>query len=591
MSPIRGALPPHTPSGMASYSSATVSYAPGSVQRTTLGHRAMLLSWRCDPDALRSLLPEPLEPAQAPGAAYLMVGETQALRSPELTRTMPVHLLGWTEARILIPCRLGELEGAFAWVSYRTADGDAGIEHGLYEGLLVKGATFSLSFPFRGQPLNREIAAGSVARAIATRFDQRILDASFTAAVPAADAARASAFTRFERQFGIRYMPDWGNPSGPPLVHDLVVWEPEELTVADAWSGEGRVRFDPSADDELALLAPLEMGESHYAHLTYRLGPGTCRRVHDYLAAPAASSAPMGAERNGASPPFSPSGRTAMAASTPMGTRPGQAGHMGILTFFRVDRANVESLLPPPLEPVADSDVVSLFLNQTQSGLNRHQPPGDDSLAFLADVSPHHMNWHEAFVKIPASLNGRRMYLFTFLHVDVDFKIVQGIYNGFVAKLARFRTLYPMEGHPGNEAMEPGRVARAVVSRHDQRLITLSFEAQAECSADERTRIVPWENWTRNCGVRAFPDYARPGAPPLVHQLVLWDMQAGEYARAWRGRAELAFGGSEYDELSLLAPLEMLESYFVHYQYRSRPGLLEVVHDYVADPIPGLFAP
>jgi hypothetical protein len=551
----------------------------------------MLLRWRAQPESVSGLLPSPLEHDGEPGTVYLLLCETQSIRTPQFMRTAPPHLMGWSEARFLIPCRLGDIRAGFAWLTYKTADYDAGVEHGLYEGLPVKGARFSSTFPFRGQPLNRELREGSVVRMLASRFDQRIIDASLTATERVDDqlAFMERDLPWLIHQIGVRYMPDWGNPDGPPLVHDLVLWDAEDADVPYVWAGDAHLDLVESPDDEVSLLTPTHMLTSHYAHITYRVGPGTCRRIHDYLEPQGAAS--IGSVLRGASPPFTPSGRTAIAASTPMGSRPGQAGHMGILAFFRVDRANVESLLPPPLEPVHDSDIVSIFLNQTQSGLNRHWPDDDESMAFVAHLSPHHVNWHEAFVKIPASIEGRRVYLFTFLHVDVEFKIVQGIYNGFVAKLASFRTLYPMEGHPWNDTMGAGRIAKAVVSRHDQRLITLSFEAEDEVSESGRRKIVPWENWTRNCGIRAFPDYARPGGAPLVHQLVMWDMQGGEYARAWRGRAELAFGGSEYDELSLLAPLETLESYFVHYQYRSRPGLLEVLHDYVAQPLPGVFVP
>src|SRR5262249_4015667 len=140
----------------------------------------------------------------------------------------------------------------------------------------------------------------------------------------------------------------------------------------------------------------------------------------------------MGDHLRGVSPPFTESGGTAFMKSTNMGgkqgTELGQAGHSGILAIIRCDYDNVASLLPPPPEPVPHTTVVGLFVNQTQSGVNRHRPPGEEGLDFLTRLSPHHVNWHEAFFKIPCKVNGTKAVLFTNLYVDVDYKIVQGIY-------------------------------------------------------------------------------------------------------------------------------------------------------------------
>jgi hypothetical protein len=47
----------------------------------------------------------------------------------------------------------------------------------------------------------------------------------------------------------------------------------------------------------------------------------------------------------------------------------------------------------------------------------------------------------------------------------------------------------------------------------------------------------------------------------------------------------VSFGDSEWDELYLFEPVEMLESFFVHYEYQSGIAVRRVLHDYLADPI------
>jgi hypothetical protein len=45
----------------------------------------------------------------------------------------------------------------------------------------------------------------------------------------------------------------------------------------------------------------------------------------------------------------------------------------------------------------------------------------------------------------------------------------------------------------------------------------------------------------------------------------------------------VVFGPSDYEELTLLAPIEIIRSYFVHYQYRAGAGVCSVLHDYRVD--------
>src|SRR5262245_29452254 len=110
----------------------------------------------------------------------------------------------------------------------------------------------------------------------------------------------------------------------------------------------------------------------------------------------------MGPHLRGASPPFTPSGKAALARSLTSYAEDSQelfqAGHRGILARWRADRRNAESLLPAPLEPVDHTDEIYLFLNQTQTGKSRE---------FILTESPWLMNWHEALFMIPCSFEGK----------------------------------------------------------------------------------------------------------------------------------------------------------------------------------------
>jgi hypothetical protein len=123
------------------------------------------------------------------------------------------------------------------------------------------------------------------------------------------------------------------------------------------------------------------------------------------------------------------------------------------------------------------------------------------------------------------------------------------------------------------------------VARLDERVVTARFTAERELTAEEIAGEFDLDELLNSVGLRYWPDFTNPGGPPLVHDLVLWDMGAGRIPRAWIGEGEVSLSDSDYEELHLLRPLEMLPSYFIYLEYQAGAGICRVLHDYVADPI------
>jgi hypothetical protein len=435
---------------------------------------------------------------------------------------------------------------------------------------------------------------GGVAHMSVARFDQRLITATFKAAVELdpRDALERVDPGRLLNWVGIRYMPDWATPGGQPLVDDLVLWDMADRVASRAWAGSATLVLGDTPDDELGLIAPVELLDSYYVHLAYRVGPGCCALLHDYRAsgdhADPRVAAATGTRLRGSSPPFTESGTSALCRSTDLGGAAGkqlaQAGHAGIFALFRADRERVESLLPWPLEPNDASDIVLMFANQTQTGINLFRED-DHGLDVLARLSPHHITWHEVLFKLYCSYRGQRGMFFPFQYKDRDHSVALGLYDGLVTKLGRIDETYPMEGQPLNDVMAPGRIATLSVARHNERIITVRFEAERELPATQvMQRLDLTGEWTNIYGLRYFPDYTRPDHPPLVHDLIIWDMASAALARAWSGTVEVTFGSSDYEELYLLEPLELLESYFVYYEYQAGPGVCRQLHNYLDAP-------
>jgi acetoacetate decarboxylase len=574
---LKGESAPFTAAGKSGMAVSQVSYDNNSAELNHVGHRGLVVTWQTAPAKASALLPTPLEADQDTARVCLVVTECQSARSPQFLFEEHPEVVGWFEASLLIPCSYEGLQGVFCWVRY--VDVDHCVLLGLYQGLPTKRATFAATFPFVGQPQNRDMTVGNVAAATASRFDAELFSASFECTGELQTGRMSGYFDRLHRQFGVRYMPDWMTPGGAPLVDDLIMWEFDRWTVHRGWTGTAHARVSGAEDEELALIEPERVDESYYVEFDYLDGPGMCRSLCDYRRDGGERASAAGTALRGASPPFTPSGMAALGRSTDLGgdegDELGQAGHVGIYLNWRVDPEKVAQLIPWPLEVTDDSERVWLFMNQTQSGINRHNREGSQTRGWLAELRPHHVNWHEAMFRIPCAYKGELGYLLYVQYKDRDHSIYLGAYDGFTTKLADFRLTFPMTGQPFNREMAPGATARIVLSRLNERIMTAEFTAVRELPENEIER-----GDINILGMRHFPDYTARGKQPLVHDIVNWHMVKRSYSRAWVGDASITFGESRYEELYLLEPIEMLPSLFVYLEYQGGPGTAGVVHDY-----------
>ena len=596
---LRGTSPPFTPTGLGSHAA---SFAPANAESSfeqRERHRGLLVPIQVDPAKALELLPEPLEANDHTATAFVLLSEVQRAEPTDALVESSPQVVNWHQAAFLIPCSVGGTRAAFVWNQYTEIEHDAGILLGIYRGVVGKAAEFSKIFPFAGQPLNRSIGEGAVTRMLVSRMGERLVSCTFRAQ-QVADGDALAAELRSSGLFnpiGVRFFPDWSNPGGPPLVHDLVSWDvAESAAVREAWLGEADLQIEAAPDEELSLLEPTATLPAHFVNLELTHRASQAQVVHAYVERTIESGrvsaqvrSEMGRGLTGVSPPFTRAGRAAFARSTDLGgdEKEGegvQAGHVGLLLRWRANRANAEAFVPAPLEAAPNTDEIYLFLNQTQTGLNIHQAGGQRGLEHLERLNPSHVNWHEALFMIPCLCDGERGVFVTHLYKDIDHGVVLGVYDGFATKLATFHETFPFPA-VGQSVGSAGS-ASMVVSRLDQRLVTASFVAERELTEAEIAEEIEIDELLNDIGVRFFPDYTQPGGPPLVHDIVMWDMAGGGIPRAWAGETQLTLSTSDDEELHLLEPIEMLPSHFIHLEYEAGPGGCRVIHDYVAEPLP-----
>jgi hypothetical protein len=125
-----------------------------------------------------------------------------------------------------------------------------------------------------------------------------------------------------------------------------------------------------------------------------------------------------------------------------------------------------------------------------------------------------------------------------------------------VTKLATIKLLLPFPPAPVHSGPAPGTVIKGTVARFDRRIITVSFSAD---TAIAPTSVSTFD--TPLVGMRYFPDFTKAAyGRAAVHDIVELHLANIAIEEAWAGKASIAFGRSEKEELYYFEPKQMLES-------------------------------
>lgn len=213
----------------------------------------VIITYRTDPEALRAVVPEPLEIA-APLVHY------EFIRMPDST-----GFGDYTESGQVIPVRYGRQEGSFVHSMY--LDDDAPIAGGRE----IWGFPKKLASPkiaHEGDVVVGTLHYGSVLCAVGTMgYKHRIAELG-----PILDSMRKPSFL-------LKIIP---HVDGTPRVLELVRYYLEDIHLKGAWTGPAALDLRPHVMADVAALPVREVvSASHFkADLTLGLG----EVVFDYLA-------------------------------------------------------------------------------------------------------------------------------------------------------------------------------------------------------------------------------------------------------------------------------------------------------------------
>jgi acetoacetate decarboxylase len=249
------------------------------------------------------------------------------------------------------------------------------------------------------------------------------------------------------------------------------------------------------------------------------------------------------AELKGFMPPRSPEGRASIIPPPPWH----YSGEM-LTIEYRTDPAAVAALLPHPLEPPGpdeDPGAVAVVFADWQSC--------SDSFEELLD--PIRAQYKEAFVVVRCRYRGQLWSRCAYIWVDKDFALARGWHQGYPKKLGSIWMTRPVAYGRAGPRLEPGGRFGATLAAMDRRLIDARFTITGRSDTAGFVNALPMLHHRHVPSIEA-------GAGPSLNELVTMRGYDPAASPVWAGQAELVLHDSPVEELTHLAPREVIGGFY-----------------------------
>ena len=238
--------------------------------------------------------------------------------------------------------------------------------------------------------------------------------------------------------------------------------------------------------------------------------------------------------------------RTATGRSSLVPSPPWHYSGTTLTIEYRTDPAAVAELLPDPLEPADDDPgAVAVIWADWQSC--------SDSFAELLD--PVRSQYMETFVVVRCKYQGRHYSRCVYIWVDKDFAMVRGHHQGYPKKLGELYVTRPVTVGRAGPRLEGGGRFGATCAAYGRRLMDATFTITGPSETAGFVNAFPMIHH------RYFPAIEGDGTDSL-DELVTMSGYDGEVGRCFTGTATLELHDSPVEELTRLAPQEMIAGYW-----------------------------
>jgi acetoacetate decarboxylase len=239
--------------------------------------------------------------------------------------------------------------------------------------------------------------------------------------------------------------------------------------------------------------------------------------------------------------PRSATGRSSLVPSPPWH----YSGQM-LTIEYRTDPDRVAELLPSPLQPAADDPgAVAVIWADWQSCSD-----GFDEL-----LDPVRSQYMETFVVVRCQYRGETYSRCVYIWVDKDFAMVRGHHQGYPKKMGELYLTRPVTVGKAGPRLVPGGRFGATCAAYGRRLIDGTFTITGEADTAGFVNGHPMLHH------RFMPAIERDGGDSL-NELVTMSGYDVEVGPCFAGDATIAFHESPVEELTSLAPIEMIGGFW-----------------------------
>lgn len=239
--------------------------------------------------------------------------------------------------------------------------------------------------------------------------------------------------------------------------------------------------------------------------------------------------------------PQSASGRSSLIPPPPWH----YSGEM-LTVEYRTEPERVAELLPDGVGLAKeDPGAVALIWADWQSA--------GDSLEETLD--PVRSQYKECFLVVRCEWEGKTWSRSPYIWVDKDFALVRGYHQGYPKKLGEIWMTRPIVVGKAGPRLKPGGRFGATLAAADRRL------ADIRVTLDEEATSPGFVNGHPMLHNRRWPSIESDGSNSM-DELVTMGGYDGEIADVWSGSADIDLYDSPTEELSLLAPLEVIGGFY-----------------------------
>ena len=238
--------------------------------------------------------------------------------------------------------------------------------------------------------------------------------------------------------------------------------------------------------------------------------------------------------------------RTATGASSLVPAPPWHYSGQMLTIEYRTDPAAVAELLPAPLEPADDDPgAVAVIWADWQSCR-------DDMQELLDPVRSQYM---ETFVVVRCKYQGKHYSRCVYIWVDKDFAMVRGHHQGYPKKMGELYLTRAIRVGKAGPRLEPGGRFGATCAAYGRRLIDATFTITGTSETAGFVNALPMLHH------RYLPAIEGDGTDSL-HELVTMRGYDAEVGPCYSGDATIAFHESPVEELTRIAPIEMIGGFW-----------------------------